>query len=792
MGTTNQKSMRGVCLGITATALLATSLGSFAQDNVLEEILVTATKRSESVQDVPMSIGVVTGDMVEKFDMTDLTDLQSFIPSLTVQSTFGNWSVRIRGLGSGVTNLAFDSSVSVFSDGVYCGRSQCLESALMDLERVEVARGPQGALFGKSTIAGAISVISARPTDEFEAYARGGAEFENGGFNVDGMVSGPMSDNVNGRFAFRYLDQDGYIKNTFTGADEPETENFLWRGSMTWDPTETTSFYFKLEGYSKDEKGNPNQLVSPGLFGGVLSQDPNNEFTRDDRRNVSTGTALEGFENNDAVTGTAIMDMDLGEHTLTAIASYSDLEMERYLDVDGVPENFLNTTLLTDYQQYSLEARLLSPSGTTFEYIVGALYHNTDLTTRQYSPFGFFPPAVAPVPVGMDRNFAREADTFSVYGQLTWNVSDRFRIVTDIRYSDEEQDGKAFAFPIAFPDLINPVRDNSAFNQPPEFIFFQTRKDDSLDPSIRFHYTINDDISAYLAFATGSKPGGLKANDGNLGALMLAKVNDLGEAGAMAFYQRFVGQSTVTPADMIAGLNLAQGNGVMDFEDEEADNIEIGTKMYLAGGSATLNIALFQMDFDNLQTSSYDGTRFIIGNAASADIKGIEVESVWQATDSLRLTGSFAYLDAKYKDYNGAQCLVADASGAFVNPDCTDGQENLAGRPLQRTPDLEVNLGADWETSVTDNMLFRLGVSMYYSDSYNVQEDEHPLGIQDSYDKWDVRLALADTADTWEVALIGRNLTDEKTIQHAYEIAGSYFNAVGVGRTMSLEATKRF
>ena len=230
----------------------------------------------------------------------------------------------------------------------------------------------------------------------------------------------------------------------------------------------------------------------------------------------------------------------------------------------------------------------------------------------------------------------------------------------------------------------------------------------------------------------------------------------------------------------------------MDFEDEQADNIEIGIKSVLAGGDATLNVALFRMDFENLQTASFDGTRFIIGNAASAGVRGIEIEGLWQATDALRLSGALAYLDTEYDDYPGAQCLVADASGAFRDPNCTDGSENLAGRPLQRTPELEVNLSANYETPVTDSMLLRVGATMYYSDSYHVQEDEHPLGVQDAYTKWNLRLALAAANDAWEVAFVARNLSDEQVIQHAYEIAGSYFNAIARGRTLSLEAIRRW
>ena len=163
--------LRSACAFTVSVFLLipAQTLAASDDGRMLEEIVVTATKRTESLEDVPISISVVSGETIEKYQIVDLQDLQSYVPNLTVQRTFGNWAVRIRGLGSGVTNLAFDSSVSVFNDNIYCGRSRCLETAYMDPGRVEVARGPQGALYGKSTIAGALSVYSARPTEPSKA-----------------------------------------------------------------------------------------------------------------------------------------------------------------------------------------------------------------------------------------------------------------------------------------------------------------------------------------------------------------------------------------------------------------------------------------------------------------------------------------------------------------------------------------------------------------------------------------------------------------------------------------------
>jgi len=385
----------------------------------------------------------------------------------------------------------------------------------------------------------------------------------------------------------------------------------------------------------------------------------------------------------------------------------------------------------------------------------------------------------------MSRNFQGDAEMWSAFGQFTWHVTDRLRFIVDARYTDEELDGTAWAFPVVYPDGFNAVPDTSGFSQNAEYRMTETRTDESFDPSVRVQFDLTDDIMVYASYAEGSKPGGMRSNDGAIGDQLLA-------VGDPAFYQTFIGQSTLTPAELAAGVSLAQGNGILDFEEEEADSIEVGAKMFFADGRVSLNVALFTMDFDDLQTSSYDGTAFIITNAASAKIDGAEIEASWQVLDSLGLSGAVSYLDAEYDNFFGAQCLVADEAGNFVDPTCVDGFEDLSGVKLERTPDYEYTLTADYERQITDAMLVRGFVSVYHSDDLSIRQDFHPLGVQDSFTKWDVRLALASVNDTWEVALLGRNLGDEKTIQHAYEVAGSNFVALSNGRTVGLEGTWRF
>lgn len=797
--------LRGEHLVVAALALFISGPEANAQDSrMIEEITVTATKREESVQDVPVSIGVVTGEFMQTFDVKDMSDLQNFVPGLQVQQTFGSWAVRVRGLGSGITNLAFDSSVPIYIDDVYCGRGKCMESAFLDVHRVEVARGPQGALFGKSTIAGAVSAVTARPTDEFDSMIKVGAETEHGGFTVNSHVSGPLSDTVRARFALKHEDLDGYTDNTWLNRDDGDKQVTAARLSFDFDVGESSLLRLKLENGKSEQDGRNNQLLASNPNHEAISGDATPEYNADDVRRVSTGVEQEDFYDYDWTSASLSLDGEFGAHTFRAIAAYWEYDSQWFLDVDGFPERILNTTLSDKYDQTTLELRVLSPTDQTVEYIAGVWFQQSDLTTQQFSDFtrGFWLGALPPFlhglihptnPVGMSRNISRDTDAYSVYGQLTWNISERFRAFLDLRYTDETQDAVGNAWPLLFEvdTFFDAMRTSGGdgFGQNLEYLYFEERSDDSFDPSLRLQYDVSEDTMIYGVYAQGSKAGGMKANDANLGDLMWARRDDT------AFLQEFVGVSTITEQDIADGLTLKQGNGIFDFEDEEAESWEIGMKTSLGGGVANLNVALFTTEFTNLQTSNYDGTAFIIGNAGQATVDGAELELTWQATDNLRINSSLALIDATYDDFEGAQC-VQNADGTPKNDDCVgtgnSARENQAGEKLERSPDLEFNLSATWESEVSSNLLLRAAASYYYSDEYFVQPTQAVFSTQDSFSKVDLRVALATIDNRWEIGINGRNLGDEMTIQHAYNIAGNQFNNLSIGRTITVDALMRF
>lgn len=359
--------LMSTALGLIATFAAPSASAQEDEPNVdrrLGQVIVTSTKRNTALQDAPISVGVVPGEVIAEYNITDLSDLQGFVPSLVVQKTFGNWAVRIRGLGSGVTNIAFDSSVSIFNDGIYCGRSRCLETGFFDVENVEIARGPQGALFGKSTIAGAITVASARPTDTFEAYVTAGAELENGGYRTTGAVSGPLADNLSGRIALQYQDLDGDMENKATGQKDNSVESLALRGSLLWDIGPDTELWAKIETGWTDVLGRRNQLAGPGALASPNAPiDPATlETIVNDVRYVSTGTSNEDFDYSDQFGVSTTFDTKIGDHTLSLIGGYWALQYNNFLDVDGVPEPLLNSSLYEEYEQTSLEARVLSPT----------------------------------------------------------------------------------------------------------------------------------------------------------------------------------------------------------------------------------------------------------------------------------------------------------------------------------------------------------------------------------------------------------------------------------------------
>jgi len=795
-------------IGVTAAAT------GIAQEKAaaLEEVVVTATKRAETLQDVPISVGVVTGETVEKYNLMGFEDLQNFVPNLLVHETLGSYQVRIRGLGSGASQLSFASAVGNFVDGVYCGRPRCFQEPMFDIERVEVVRGPQGALFGKNTIAGAVSVTSAMPTEEFQGRVTLGTELEEGGYNVSGYLSGPLSDTVSARLAVKRESLDGFVKNLYTGKDDAGQDNTLVRGTIRWKPTDTFELIAKAEKAKREFDGYTVQSIGYGGYG--TRYYPAGEFPPGDPRagalipfsqpekldQVSNVRSIfpEGqFDNTNSTNYALTMNLDVGGYTITSITGQVKYDFKRRSSATGSTELFVDTEITEDYTQTSQEFRVTSPKGEFFDFVGGVFYSKDDSAIAQWSPFKI---PSSPIFSSGIRSYKGESESKSAYLSGTFHFAgDRARAILGFRYGEDTIDANSRLVngtydPVA--NLFTPLPNDFVYIAPGasnrEFNVRSSRKEDYQDPSINVQFDATDDAMVYASWAKGFKAGGFLANDGTVGNNILAEVARTTANGVSSWAQKYAGSNTVTEAQLLAGITLAQDNGIYDFKPEKAKSYELGAKMKFADGRIRWNVALFNTKFEDLQTSQYDGVRFITRNAAAATSKGFESEFDWAVNGNLTLSWNAAYVSAKYDEYKSTFCKVIDIKGTQADPTCTNGRGDLSGETLDRAPKFETTLGFNWEGNLTADKLLRINGSMYHSADYYIQANVSPLYRQPSFNKYDLRVAVADSEDKWEIALVGRNLTNELTIQHAFLVGRYAAASISTPRYVTLQGAWKF
>ncbi len=721
-----------------------------ARDTSLGDIIVTAQKREQRLQDVPVSITAVQGRQLEELKITDLRSIQSYVPNLAVLNSGVNPVVYIRGFGSGPNNVAFDQEVSVYLDGIYGGRGAQFTAPFFDLERMEVLRGPQGALFGRNTAAGAISLISAKPGREFEGYASAGYDFERDGWDATGVVSVPVGDTFGVRFAGKVVRQQGYIRNLFNGKDDPRLRDELARLTMVWRPSDTFDLTGKIE-YGR------HLLLGGVTVSGSLTQPT--DFDRfGDFRYVSDNYAGSGVPEQSGIrswNGVLTGNLSVGDHTLTAIGGYSHFKTRRLTAYDernpdgSIGPNGSNARFGNgfpeDFTQWSAEVRLASPTKQFFEYVIGAYYDTSDYQLHQDS---YYRQIAGTITGHQSTDFFQDSDSYSLYGQGTLNFTPEFRVIGGLRFSHTNKDGFFTSRTVSGTPLnvIGPERRGSL-------------SEHYWDPSVTLQYDINPDVMVYATYARGSKSGGFVSNTYNV---------------------------------------AAEG---FQFRPERSTNYEAGIKSVFAGGRATINLAVFRTEFSDLQQSAYDPDRrtFFTRNAAKARSQGIEADAQLQPSDNLTINVAIAYLDAKFLDYPGAPCLATETLAQCNSADPVSiAAHNIAGLPLQFAPDWSGNVGFRHELPIGEFRLISSANAQFRSD-YFIADGYSPVwGLQDGWMKLDGRLQFGPSDDRWNIALIGRNLTDRHTRGAAIRFPGSItgtarsINWMDEYRSVSVQGTVRF
>jgi outer membrane receptor protein involved in Fe transport len=797
-------------------ALAGTAAGA-QESTALSEIIVTAQKRTESLQDVPIAVSAASGVKIAESGIMKIEDLKNYVPTLFMTETAIGNNISIRGIFSGV-NPGFEQSVGTYVDGVYHGRPQQTRAPFLDLERVEVLRGPQSILFGKNSVGGALNITTARPTSEFEAMVSALYETEYDEQEVSGFISGPFTDRFRGRLAASYREVDGHVDNATLSTEDPSREETAARAWLEFDVSDKATVSLKAEMGEFDVEGRQIEIVKelpvPGApsptnpFGGAtysqilaaLGQDPsvlNN--TADYVRSSDAGD----FSNNDTEEYVLQADWQLGENTLTIINAYSEYDFTELCDCDFTGGNVFSVIMDEEFDQTSHEIRLTSPTGNKLEYILGAYYETSDLefrdtiqvpSTSVLVPLLNANPAFIGTPLqgiagtavaatGTPRVFKQDSTSYAAFAQVSWNMSEEFRSTFGLRYTKDDKDAtrslkiteidgdplvglQAVAAPQVYAAVFN-VRRTDLHD------LSGSREEDDLLPSVIVEWSPDDNTMMYASWSKGSKSGGYDARSNN---------------------------PTVPPGTACtapgtpAGCLPANGVGTFEFDEENATSFELGTKLRI-GDRFELNAAMYMTDFDDLQVSTFDGVLgFNVRNAGESEVKGLEIDMRWQATQNLQLFSSVAYTDFEFLDYIG-QCAFGQPSDAGDGLNC-----DYAGKTNEFVAPWVITVGTSYRRPIFSNLVFHSGFDAYYSDAYYVAPTLDPRQRQESYYKVNSRIGIGHQDGKWDVSLISKNLFDEDVLPYGNEtpLAGRTFGAysawrfVEPGRTTALQATLRF
>ena len=730
--------MKSVLKFLVTTALIAPSI-AYAQDSAVEDeggldvIVVTAQKRVEGLEDVPISISAVTGEKIEAYGQTNLEAVSSSIPNLKITQTAIANRIAIRGIASG-DNKGFEQSVAMFVDGVYYGRDQLSRMPLVDLERVEVLRGPQPTLFGKNAIAGAVNVVSRRPSSDFEGSVSASYEFEHKEARVTGVLSGPLSDTIGARVVGYYRDMDGYFFNTRQNRNEPNLREAFVRGILDFEGDGPLSADVKLEYADFKTKGQPREAFGPvgnygAVFAGPLFVETNEDYVRADG----------GYESRNKIFNSVLnADLEVGSHTLTSVTGYLDYSTKETIDVDFVNPVLLDGTLQSeDYRQISQELRIASPGDQPFNYIAGAYYQNTKLGVTdhvQFNPF-FLNTGFRPLgDTANDRVYSQKSDLISLFAQGEFSLTDSLRLTVGARFNHESKTGsRALAInrgPLSLTPPSGAAISDAAVIGTFRVLNIEAHSiagklsEDSFNPMANIQYDITDDLLFYASFARGSKAGGFDIRGNSLPT----------------------STTVATP-------------GAFVFGDEQADNFEAGLKYKTR--SLAINVSVYSTKYKDLQTNVFDGQlSFNVRNASGAKTQGVEADMRWALDDHFTLSGAIAYLDFEFTNFPLGQCYFQQVptSGTFCS---YTGQRNAL------TPKWSGNLNGDFKHEIGGDLEFGFNLNADFSSSFIASANLDPRTKQEGYVKMGARLSLGHVDDKWTIALVGRNLTNERIMQTA-------------------------
>ncbi len=691
-----QKTLLSVAI---STLITGSAMGVSAQDLLLEEVVVTAQKRAEDVQDVPIAITAFSGRAIEELGLLSAKDIASQTPNMSVESPFGQAVPRfnLRGVGSNDFNSISTSPVGVYVDEVYLNSPVVQGFQLFDLERVEVLRGPQGTLWGKNTTAGAIHFVSNKPSDEFEGQVRGTyGRFDQA--DLDTVISGPLSENWSARLSTQYQSRDGWVKNQFDGDKLEDYEKMAARAQLAY-TGESVDVLLNVHGGTLNSGGKVVHHRNVGDLFGYTEQPA-------DRGHVSTD--FEPSEDIDTVGATVTVNWDLGDMVLTSITGYEDHERTTFEATDGSPNRVLNGYFFSEADQWSQELRLASADDSPLQWIVGAYWLTESLDTvtsfDALRDFGAAPNFAARFSIN---NTAKlKTDNIAFFAHGTYEIDERWSAKAGVRWTEEEKavDMAAHMYDVDDADADKFYRPELATG-PLLQTLAQDEKEtwDEVTGEVGLDFRPTEDTLIY-----GSVRRGFRGGNFNGGALF--------------------GQ-----------------NEAVTVEPEILTAYEIGTKNTFYDGRLQLNASVFYYDYTDMQVYTLVNAAQQLSNAGKASVTGVEVEIQAQPTENLYLRAGLGMVEAEYEDYiNGAG-------------------DDLKGNKLPRAPETTFNGLVQYRLPLNIEGRASLQLDLDYKDKvYFTPENVDQLSNEESYWLVNARASYETPEGDIEISIWGKNLTDKE------------------------------
>ncbi|HTU13360.1 MAG TPA: TonB-dependent receptor [Allosphingosinicella sp.] len=714
----------------------APEAAAVAQDES-QEVVVTAQRRTERLLDVPVSVAALGEDQIVAMGAQDVGDLANYVPNVAIAEGTGLGSaVFIRGVGSNSRNIGFDSRVGVYLDGVYLGQSANINQQLVDIERVEVLRGPQGALFGKNTVAGAINLITSRPSDAFSAYFNGRV----GNYDArtaTARINMPLGEGVAAKVSLSRNVRDGFILNLVDGLRGDDVDNWAWRGQLRFQPNDRIELLLSADGLSGDEYGSTGNVLT-NTFGTAI------DTVAPGRREIAVTRTQTNDRNLWGVSLDGSYRFDSG-HALRSQTSYRRTRFRSIIDPDYSPPDILSVDFQDRYRQFTQELQLVSPQGERFEYLVGLYYFHVDASsdrTVRLGPAGgpiFGAPALATLPTLGELT----TENYALYANATFDITPQLELGLGFRLSREVKRGD---FSIDSTNI--PAFGLATGN------FAGRHVDEDFSPTATLTYKLTPDLTAYLRYAEGYKSGGFNF-------------------------------------DFVTAASFPDG---LEFDKETVRNYEAGFRGSLLDGRLRFSLTGFIANYSDYQINQFrdlGGGRsaIVIGNAARVRTKGLELEVQARPARGLTLSGGIGLLDAEYRGLPVTPVLTVNGD----LPGASDFQANASIGYETALGDSGLNLRAN----LTYTYRGPYFSSVENLRSVTVGSPAGPVTIPidrvRGYDTLDARLAIGGANDRWEVALFGRNITDSLyVIGYERDFFGTLIEGLGDPRTYGLELTLRF